>query len=117
MVKTLGEFEQLLLFAIIRLSDRAYGVTIRTEIESRTGKVISSGAVYTALDRMERRHLVRSKIGDPTPQRGGRRKKFYSVTPVGARSLTESYENLRQMAAGLTPRLTQLAGQVSKRSG
>ena len=75
----LGEFEQLLLFALVRLGDDAYGVAIRQEVERRTGRMISAGAVYTALDRLEGRGFVSSRVGDPTPQRGGRRKRHYRL--------------------------------------
>jgi DNA-binding PadR family transcriptional regulator len=96
-----GEFEQLLMMALVRLGDRAYGVTIREEIERRTGREVSPGAVYTALDRLERRGFVSSNLGDPTPQRGGKRKRFYSLEPRGAAALQRTQEALRSMAKGL----------------
>ena len=102
---SIGEFEQLILLALLRLGDDAYGVTVRREIESRTGRIISSGAVYTALERLEARGYVSSELGEPTPQRGGRRKKFYHLEPAGARALSRSYESLRRMARGLEPKL------------
>ncbi|MCG8468694.1 MAG: PadR family transcriptional regulator [Gemmatimonadetes bacterium] len=109
MARSLGEFEQLLLFALLRLEEDAYGVTIRRDIERRTGRSVRVGQVYTVLQRLEDRGLVRSWVGDPTPQRGGRRKRFYALEPSGARALYASYENLRRMARGLVPRLARLA--------
>ena len=102
---TLGDFEQLILFALIRLGPDAYGVTIRREIESRTGRTISPGALYTALDRMETRGLVSSRLGDPTPQRGGKRKRLYTLDAAGERALARVYDSLRQMASGVATRL------------
>lgn len=104
----LGEFEQLLLLALVRLGDGAYGVEIRQEIEKRTGRSISAGAVYTALDRMESRGFVSSEIGEPTPQRGGRRKNHYTLEPAGARALSRSYQAIRDMAKGMEPKLSRL---------
>jgi DNA-binding PadR family transcriptional regulator len=97
----LGEFEQLLLLALLRLKDDAYGVRIREVIEARTGRTVSPGAVYTALDRLERRDLVSSRLGDPTPQRGGKRKRYYRLEPAGAQLLRESQDALARMARGL----------------
>jgi DNA-binding PadR family transcriptional regulator len=105
----LGEFEQLILFALLRLGpDDAYGVTIRREIERRTARDISAGALYTALERMEARGLVRSRWGRPTPERGGKRKKHYEIQPAGVRALGRSYETIRAMARGLAPKLETL---------
>jgi DNA-binding PadR family transcriptional regulator len=101
----LGEFEQLLLMALVHLDENAYGVRIRDVIESRTGRVVSPGAVYTALDRMERRGLVLSRLGEPTPQRGGKRKRYYWLAPAGAALLRESQDALSRMARGLRPKL------------
>ncbi len=103
--KTIGDFEQLVLFALVRLGADAYGVTIRGEIEKRTGRAISAGALYTALDRMERRGLVASRLGDPTAQRGGKRKRLYTLQPAGERALARVYESLRLMASGVATRL------------
>ena len=101
----LGEFEQLLLLALWHLKDEAYGVRIRESIETRTGRAVSPGAVYTALDRLERRRLVSSRLSDPTPQRGGKRKRYYRLEPTGAALLRESQNALRRMASGLNPEL------------
>jgi PadR family transcriptional regulator PadR len=101
MHRRLGEFEWLLLYALARLGERAYGVTIRQDILERTGFSAAPGASYTALDRLERRGLVRSWLGDPTPERGGKRKRFYRLQPAGARALREAQTALAQMARGL----------------
>ena len=101
----LGEFEQLLLFAVLHLEDEAYGLRIREAIEAKTGRSISPGAVYTALDRLETRGLVSSTLGEPTPQRGGKRKRYYRVRPPGVELLRRSHESLARMARGLKPKL------------
>jgi DNA-binding PadR family transcriptional regulator len=98
----LGEFEQLLLLAIVRLGDEAYGVTIRREIESRTGREIAIGALYTALDRLERKGFVRSAMSEPTAERGGRSRRHFRIKPAGAAALRQSRERLARMWEGLT---------------
>jgi PadR family transcriptional regulator PadR len=75
----LGEFEHIIVLALLRLQDQAYGVTVRREIESRTRREVSIGAVYATLDRLERKGYVKSHRGDPTPERGGR-----SAQPLSA---------------------------------
>jgi PadR family transcriptional regulator len=110
MVHTLGDFEQRILFALIRLGANAYGVTIRDEIESRTGRAISAGALYTALARLEKRGLVASRLGEPTPERGGKRKRLYTVQPAGERAVARAYESLRLMASGMATRLRTAKG-------
>jgi PadR family transcriptional regulator PadR len=109
MPRSLGEFEQLLLFAVLRLGKDAYGARVRREIEERTGKSVSAGAVYTGLDRLQTRGLVSSRLGSGTPSRGGRRKKYYSLEPLGAESLNASYRNLSRMSEGLVEELLGLA--------
>jgi PadR family transcriptional regulator, regulatory protein PadR len=106
----LGDFEQLILFALIRLGADAYGVTIRNQIEARTGRAVSPGALYTALDRLEKRGLVASRLGDPTPQRGGKRKRLYTLQPAGERALARVYESMRLMASGVASRLRTSKG-------
>ena len=86
----LGEFEQMVLLAVVRMNDTAYGMVIRDEIEDRTGREISIGSVYSALDRLERRGLVGSHLGEPSPERGGRAKRFYQLEPPGVVALEES---------------------------
>lgn len=104
----LGEFEQLLLLALLRLKEDAYGVRIREAIQARTGRTVSPGAVYTALDRLERRDLVSSRLGEPSPERGGKRRRYYRLEPAGAALLRESQNALRRMASGLKPELDTL---------
>src|SRR5688572_5107940 len=101
----LGEFEQLLLFAVLQLGDDAYGTRIRTAIEAKAGRTVSPGAIYTALDRLEGRGLVSSTLGDPTPQRGGKRKRYYRIQPAGVELLRKSHESIVRMARGLKPKL------------
>jgi DNA-binding PadR family transcriptional regulator len=106
----LGEFEQLLLFALVRLEGEAHGAAIASEIHARTGRELSPGAVYTALDRLAARRYVTSWLGEATEERGGRRRKFYRLLPEGARVLQRSYGALRQMATGVAAKLDALAG-------
>jgi PadR family transcriptional regulator PadR len=101
----LGEFEQLVLLALMRLGAEAYGVAIRDEIEQQTGRRVTLGAVYTTLLRLENKRLVAARLGEPTPQRGGRRKKFYRPLAAGRRAVVASLEALRSMTQGLTPGL------------
>jgi PadR family transcriptional regulator PadR len=101
----LGEFEQVLLYALAQLDGDAYGGRIRELIEARTGRSVSPGAIYTALDRMEQRGLVSSSLGEATAQRGGKRKRYYRIEPAGAELLRQSHEALTKMARGLAPKL------------
>ncbi len=101
----LGEFEQSLLLAIAHLGNNAYGVTIRQEIEARTGREIAVGALYTSLARLERKGYVRSTMSDPTPQRGGRSKRHFTLKAAGAAALRQSHERLARMWEGLQPDL------------
>ena len=88
---SLGQFEQLVLSAIVTLGDKAYGVTIQEKVEQLADrKPASPGAVYVTLDRLEDKGLVRSWLADPTPERGGRRKRYYEVQTAGERALAES---------------------------
>ena len=101
----LGTFEQLLLLAVVRLGDDTYGVPIRAEIEARTGRAVSPGAIYTALDRLERRGLVRSALGEPNACRGGKRKRLYRLTASGAQTIAEVQGQMAEMTRGLKPKL------------
>lgn len=98
---SLGEFEHLIVLALLRLEDRAYGVTVRQEIELRTKREVSIGAVYATLDRLERKGYVTSRRGDPTPERGGRSKRFFRVTAKGVLAVNRTQRALQSMAAGL----------------
>ena len=112
MAHTIGDFEQLILLALVRLGSDAYGVTIRREIEERTSRVISPGALYTALDRLEKRGFVSSRLGEPTPERGGKRKRMYTLRPSGERALARVFESLRQMSNGVAARLRTAKGDL-----
>ena len=97
--QNLGEFEQLILLAILRLKDTAYGVSIRAELLERAGRDVAPGALYTALERLETKGLIKSRMSDPTPQRGGRAKRQVTVTAAGVEALARSvqaYERLRE---------------------
>jgi DNA-binding PadR family transcriptional regulator len=97
----LGEFEYLLLSAAARLADNAYGAAIRLDIESATGRRCSVGALYTTLDRLEGKGLIKTWMGDPTPQRGGRPKRMVRVTAKGAREAAAFYTAVVQATRGV----------------
>ena len=109
MPRALGEFEQLILFALVQLEDEAYGASIGRAIEQRTGRQVSAGAIYTALDRLGARGMVTAEVGEPTPQRGGRRRKYYRLEPQGALELRRSVDVIRTMSEGLLPKLDTFA--------
>jgi DNA-binding PadR family transcriptional regulator len=98
----LGEFEYLLLTAAARLGDDAYGVAIRQEIQAATGRPCSIGALYTTLDRLEAKGLVKTCMGDPTPQRGGRPKRMVRVTAEGVRAATAFYTAVKRVSRGVS---------------
>ena len=98
---SLGDFEQLVLFALVRLGPDAYGASIRREIEARTKRTLSISAVYVTLERLEDKGLLHSHVGEPTPQRGGKRKRHFEVSPGGRRALQAAYRSIRRMADGL----------------
>lgn len=97
----LGEFEQIVLLAILRLGQSAYGVTIRREIAVCTGRQPAPGALYTTLDRMEQKGLVESWLGDPTPQRGGRAKRYFMVTTDGRVAVAAAQRSYQKLLQGL----------------
>jgi PadR family transcriptional regulator PadR len=97
----LGEFEQLILLAILRLRDDAYGVTIRAELADRAGRNVAPGALYTALERLETKRLITSRMSDPTPQRGGRAKRHVTVTAAGMEALTRALGAYERLLDGL----------------
>lgn len=97
----LGEFEHLVLLAIMQLGDCAYGVPIRELIEGRADRPVSFGAVYSTLRRMERKGYVSSRAGSPDPVPGGRAKKFFTVTPDGRDAVLQARRRLDRMAEGL----------------
>jgi len=94
---SLGEFELMILLAVIRLDEEAYGVSISRELEQAAGRDVALGSVYAALERLEQKGLVTSLLGDPTPARGGRAKKFFRATSKGikeAKSMQRALINL-----------------------
>jgi DNA-binding PadR family transcriptional regulator len=96
-VDRLGRFEELVLLALMRLGQNAYGVTIRREIEKRTGRNVSVGAVYTTLERLARKGYVSSRMGDATPERGGRAKRYFQIEAAGERAVHASREAVARM--------------------
>ena len=98
---SLGEFEQIVLLAVLRVGDEAYGVTIRAEIETRIGRAPAPGALYVTLDRLEEKGFVTSRIGDPTPQRGGRAKRFFKVTAAGVEAVARAQRSYQKLLEGL----------------
>jgi PadR family transcriptional regulator, regulatory protein PadR len=99
----LGEFETAVLLAIIHLQGRGYGVSIADEIERRSGRPISFGAVYATLDRLQKKGLITSDLGEPTPERGGKPKRFYRIKADGERALREAHAWSERMWAGVAP--------------
>jgi PadR family transcriptional regulator, regulatory protein PadR len=97
---SLGEFEQIVLLAILRLGDNAYGVTIGAEIIACTRREPSPGALYTTLDRLEDKGLVTSRLGDPTPQRGGRAKRYFVLNSKGLEAITRAQQSYRRLLKG-----------------
>ena len=101
--ESLGEFEQLALLAIWRLGQDAYGTTVREEIEQATGRTVAIGSLYTTLERLREKGYVDSLWGDATPERGGRSKRFFTLTAAGGIALTRSMEGIRKLSSGFLP--------------
>jgi PadR family transcriptional regulator PadR len=97
----LGDFELLVLLAILRADEDAYGSTILRELHDRSGRAVSRGALYVTLDRLESKGYVSSRTGDPAPARGGRPRRYYTVRPTGFALLRESLDALKRMSEGL----------------
>jgi DNA-binding PadR family transcriptional regulator len=97
----LGELEHLVLLAVLRLGEDAYGVPIRLEIERRAGRSLTVGALYRTLDRLEAKGYVTSRFGDPTPERGGRSRRYFKMRPLGNQALRASREALAAMWKGV----------------
>lgn len=104
---SLGEFEKLVMLAVLHLGPKAYGATIIRELERRTGRRSSSGAVYVALRRLQKKGLVNSRLGDPTSTRGGRPKRYYTVERSGRDCLRQALEDWSAMVRGLEDTLEQ----------
>ena len=101
----LGSLEQIVLIALVRLGENAYGMTVRREIEERTGRDLSIGAVYATLERLESKGYVSSFLGEPTAERGGRAKRLFRIEGEGQRALYATQEAMRKMSLGLKNRL------------
>jgi PadR family transcriptional regulator, regulatory protein PadR len=101
----LGDLEQLVLLAILRLGDDAYGIAVQQEIATHGGRSVSLGAVYSTLSRLEEKGFVATREGPPTPTRGGRRKKLYTVRVSGREALRLSLAAVRALSRGLAPLL------------
>lgn len=99
--QSLGEFEQMVMVAILQLEGDVYGVPIVEEIEGRTGRSVSRSAVYVTLRRLEQKGLVSSRMSDPLPERGGKPRRCVEVEPEGLRALHESRRAMEQMWRGL----------------
>jgi PadR family transcriptional regulator PadR len=97
----LGELEQIVLLAVLRIGSEAYASPILEEIEAQTGRRLSRGALYTALDRLETKGCLRSRIGEPLPERGGRARRYFSVTPAAVRTLKSTRGSLMRLWQGL----------------
>src|SRR5262245_23349205 len=107
----LGELEQTLLWAVVRFRGEAYGMTVRREVEERGGRRVAIGAVYATLDRLEAKGYVTSRDGDPTPQRGGRARRYFTITAAGVDALNASRDILTRMSKGL--RLGTVAAEAA----
>ena len=105
---SLGEFEHLILLAVYRLGPDAYGVPIVREVEERTGRTVTQAAAYLTLRRLEDKGFVKSQLGKPTPERGGRAKRYFEITHAGARQLRDSRAALAKMWEGVSPELDRV---------
>ena len=101
MTGSIGNFELMVMLALIRLGDEAYGVPISQEIEDRSGREVAVGSVYNALERLEEKGLVKSRIGEATSERGGRAKRYFKVTGKGVREVREMQQTLVKLWKGL----------------
>ena len=106
----LGEFEEIVLLAVARLGSSAYGVTIRQTVEDVAGRSTSIGAIYSTLDRLEQKGMVSSWLGEATPQRGGRAKRYFKLEAVGQLALDEAQHIRDRLRSGLTPDLQPVGG-------
>lgn len=99
----LGDFEQLVLLAILRLGETAYGMRIHQELQETAARQTSLGAIYTTLERLEEKGLVNSAVGEATPERGGKAKKYFRINGAGISSLRQALHATEAMKAGLEP--------------
>jgi DNA-binding PadR family transcriptional regulator len=101
----LGDLEQLVMLALLRLGDDGFGAAVQREIAERAGRDVTLGAVYTALARLEEKGFVRSHVGEPLPTRGGRRRRHYDVLPAGRTAIAEAWQAMRALSRGLSAQL------------
>lgn len=97
----LGEMELMVLLAVVRLGDEAYGVPISKELLNLAGREVALGSIYAALDRLEEKSFATSSLGDPTPERGGRAKRYFRATPAGLRALKTTRRALTKLWSGI----------------
>lgn len=97
----LGDLEQLVMLALLRLGEDGFGAAVQRVIAEQAGRDVTLGAVYTALARLEEKGYVSSRVGDPLPQRGGRRRRLYVVEPAGRAAITDAWQAMRSLARGL----------------
>lgn len=97
----LGELELVVLLAVARLDEEAYGVPIARELQDQTGREVALGSMYAALDRLERKGYVTSTLGEPTPERGGRAKRYFRITSTGLEALKLTRRNLTRLWTGI----------------
>jgi PadR family transcriptional regulator, regulatory protein PadR len=107
--RSLTDLEFMILLAVLRLTEQAYGVTIGREIEQLAKRTVTRASLYVALDRLEQRGLVRSTVGDSTPERGGRAKRYFTVTGTGLRAVRDTQRAFVALWAGIRP----LAGTIT----
>ncbi len=105
---SLGEFEHLILLAVYRLGGEAYGVPVIREVEDRTGRTVTQAAAYLTLRRLEDKGFIKSKLGKPTAQRGGRAKRYFKITRAGTIQLRDSRVALAKMWEGVSPELDRV---------
>ena len=108
MARALGELEHLIMLAIVRTGPDAYGVPIIAEVEAQTGRTISQAAAYLTLRRLEQKGWITSTMADPTPERGGRAKRYFAVEPAGLEQLKKSRSALLRMWEGIATDLDQV---------
>ncbi|MCC6774467.1 MAG: PadR family transcriptional regulator [Gemmatimonadaceae bacterium] len=101
----LGDLEQLVMLALLRLGDDGFGAAVQREIAEQSGRDVTLGAVYTALARLEEKGFVRSHVGDPLPQRGGRRRRLYQVLPDGRTAIADAWRAMQALSRGLRAQL------------
>ena len=104
-IMNLGEFEHIVLLAILRLGDEAYAIPIRREIEERTGRSVARGALYTALERLEAKDCLQSRMSEPLAERGGRSRRYFTVTRVGLAEIRNWRRSMLRLWQGLEGRL------------